>query len=90
MVRTTTIPAQELRDDISEVLRRVEAGEPGAGVLVAGDTARAALRSSVREAGRRTPVDDSWITATALALDVAVATQDGDFDAVPGLRVIRL
>lgn len=53
-------------------------------------TAWAVLRSTLREAGRRMPVDDSWIAATALALDVAVATQDDDFDDVPGLRVVWL
>ena len=53
-------------------------------------TAWAVLRSDLREAGRRMPVNDSWIAATALALGVAVATQDDDFDDVPGLRVVRL
>jgi predicted nucleic acid-binding protein len=56
------------------------------------DVARAwaQLRVSLRDAGRRIKVNDSWIAATALALDVPVVTQDADFDDVPGLSVIRI
>ncbi len=36
------------------------------------------------------PVNDSWIAATAIANDLAVASQDGDYDGVPGLRVLRV
>ena len=50
----------------------------------------AGLRAALRDAGRRMPVNDSWIAATALAHGVAVATQDGDYDGVPGLDVVRL
>ena len=50
----------------------------------------AGLVARLREAGRRMPINDSWIAATALAGDMAVATQDDDYDAVPGLEVIRL
>ncbi len=48
------------------------------------------LRVALREAGRRMPVNDSWIAATALALDLPVVTQDDDYDGVPGLTVIRV
>jgi predicted nucleic acid-binding protein len=47
------------------------------------------LRVRLREAGRRMPVNDSWIAATALAHGLPVATQDDDYDAASGLRVIR-
>ncbi|WP_426566698.1 type II toxin-antitoxin system VapC family toxin [Angustibacter sp. McL0619] len=50
----------------------------------------AQLRVALRDAGRRMKVNDSWIAATALAHDVAVVTQDGDFDDVPGLSVIHV
>ena len=50
----------------------------------------AGLRAALRDAGRRMPVNDSWIAATALAHGVAVATQDADYDDVPGLDVVRL
>lgn len=36
------------------------------------------------------PVNDSWIAATALALDVPVMTQDADYVDVPGLDVIHV
>jgi hypothetical protein len=50
----------------------------------------AALRLELRDAGRRMPINDSWIAATAIANGMPVASQDGDYDAVPGLRVIRV
>lgn len=50
----------------------------------------ASLRVSLREHGRRMPVNDSWIAATAMALRVPVATQDADYQGVPGLVVISL
>ena len=33
------------------------------------------------------PVDDSWIAATAMALEVPVVIQDADFPDVEGLDV---
>ena len=50
----------------------------------------AQLRVVLRDRGVRMPVNDSWIAATALALDVPVATQDDDYVELPGLDVIRL
>ncbi len=51
----------------------------------------AALRIQLRDAGVRMGVNDSWIAATAMALDVPVATQDDGFpDTIDGLRVIRV
>ena len=50
----------------------------------------AALRVALRDAGKTMPINDSWIAATAIANDLAVASQDGDDDEVPGLRVIRV
>jgi predicted nucleic acid-binding protein len=50
----------------------------------------AALRLALRDAGKRMPINDSWIAATAIANDMAVASQDADYDEVPGLRVIRV
>jgi len=49
----------------------------------------ARLRLALRERGRRMAVNDSWIAATAIALDVPLVTQDDDLLDVPGLRVIR-
>jgi predicted nucleic acid-binding protein len=50
----------------------------------------ARLRVALRDAGARMPVNDSWIAATALALEVPVLTQDADFPEVGGLQVIRV
>ncbi|MEQ8842305.1 MAG: type II toxin-antitoxin system VapC family toxin [Acidimicrobiales bacterium] len=50
----------------------------------------ARLRVQLRDSGQRMPVNDSWIAATALALDVAVVTQDDDFPQVPDLRITRV
>ena len=50
----------------------------------------ARLIAELREAGRRMKINDSWIAATALAHNMPVVTQDGDFARVPGLEVIAL
>ncbi len=53
-------------------------------------TAWAALRIALRDAGRRMPLSDSWIAATAIAHKIPVITQDTDYDDVPGLTTIRI
>jgi predicted nucleic acid-binding protein len=50
----------------------------------------ARLRVVLRDLGMRMPVNDSWIAASAMALDVPVATQDDDYVELPGLEVIRV
>jgi predicted nucleic acid-binding protein len=50
----------------------------------------ARLRVVLRDLGKRMPVNDSWIAATAMALGVAVVTQDDDYVALPGLEIIRV
>ena len=49
----------------------------------------AKLRLLLRDTGQRMPVNDSWIAATAMALDIAVITQDDDYVRLRGLRVIK-
>ena len=49
----------------------------------------ARLRVELRARGLRMPVNDSWIAATAIALGVALVTQDDDYVDLPGLTVIR-
>jgi predicted nucleic acid-binding protein len=44
----------------------------------------------LRDAGKRMPVNDSWIAATALALGAPVVTQDDDYVDVAGLDVIHV
>ena len=50
----------------------------------------ARLRVELRDRGLRMPDNNSWIAATALAIGVAVVTQDDDYVDLPGLRVIRV
>ena len=50
----------------------------------------AALRVALRNSGRRVPLNDSWIAATAMAHGIPVVTQDDDYDDVPDLDVIRV
>lgn len=72
-----------------ETLSRAEALEPlpvDAGVA----HAWAALRLALRDEGKRMPLNDSWIAATAIANRIPVVSQDGDYDEVPGLEVIRV
>lgn len=54
-------------------------------------SAFASLAVQMRATGQgRLGIQDAWIAATAIAHDADLLTQDADFDAVPGLRVIRL
>ena len=50
----------------------------------------ALLVSQLRAAGRRAPINDSWIAATAIAHRVPIVTQDADYDTMPDVEVIRL
>lgn len=50
----------------------------------------AGLRTALRNLGRRLPINDSWIAATAMAHSLPILTQDDDYDDVPGLSVIRV
>jgi predicted nucleic acid-binding protein len=49
-----------------------------------------ALVLRLRAAGRKVPVNDSWIAATAIAHQVPIVTQDADYDTMPDVEVIRL
>ena len=53
-------------------------------------SAWAELRATLRQSGRRMPVNDSWIAATARAHGVPVVTQDDDYDHIQGLEVIKV
>ena len=50
----------------------------------------ARLRVMLRDSGLRMPVNDSWIAATAMALQVPIVTQDDDYIDLAGLPVIRV
>jgi predicted nucleic acid-binding protein len=44
----------------------------------------------LRDMERRMPVNDSWISTTAMALQVPVVAQDDDYVELDGLSVIRV
>lgn len=71
-----------------ETLSRAEALEP-LPIDRAVAHAWARLRLALRDVGKRMPLNDSWIAATAIANRIPVVSQDDDYDEVPGLRVIR-
>lgn len=50
----------------------------------------AELAAVLRELGRKMPLNDSWIAATAIANRLPLATQDKDYELAAGLRVIQL
>lgn len=50
----------------------------------------ALLVSRLRAAGRRMPINDSWIAATAIANDIPLVTQDADYDDLPGFEAIKI
>jgi predicted nucleic acid-binding protein len=72
-----------------ETLLDAEALEP---LPIDSDVAHAwaVLRLALRDQGKRMPLNDSWIAATALAHRLPVVSHDDDYDDVPGLEVIRV
>jgi predicted nucleic acid-binding protein len=53
-------------------------------------SAFAELVATARRDGRRAKVQDTWIAATARVHDVAVYTQDDDFDGLSGVAVVKI
>lgn len=72
-----------------ETLTRAEALAP---LPVDASVARAwaTLRLALRDSGKRMPLNDSWIAATAIARRIPVVSQDADYDGVPGVQVIQV
>ncbi|MDE3074704.1 MAG: PIN domain-containing protein [Chloroflexota bacterium] len=56
------------------------------------DVARAFARivADLRAKRRRVPILDALVAATAIVEGLPVVTQDRDYDAIPGLQVIRV
>jgi predicted nucleic acid-binding protein len=79
----------ETRDHRLSTLTHALALDP---LAIDGDVAEAwaRLRILLRDAGRKMPVNDSWIAATALAHGVPVVTQDDDYVELDGLPVVRV
>lgn len=82
-------PDDDSRAQRLDTLSRVEALEP---LVIDRDVAGAwaRLRLALRDAGRRMPLNDSWIAATALAHRMPVVSQDGDYDGVPLIDLVRV
>lgn len=72
-----------------ETVSRAEALEP-LPVDRAVAHAWARLRLALRDEGKRMPLNDSWIAATAIANRIPVVSQDDDYDDLPGLEVVRI
>lgn len=50
----------------------------------------ALLVSRLRALGRKVPINDSWIAASAMAHGIPVVTQDADYDLMPEVEVIKI
>jgi predicted nucleic acid-binding protein len=48
------------------------------------------LRVQLRDLGRRMPLNDSWIAATAISLALPLVTRDDDYIPVTGLELIHV
>lgn len=46
--------------------------------------------AALRAGGRRIPILDALVAATALVEQIPVVTQDNDYEAIPGVEVIRV
>lgn len=46
--------------------------------------------ANLRAGGRRVPVLDALVAATAIVEQIPVVTQDNDYEAIPGVEVIRV
>ena len=49
----------------------------------------AQMRNARERAGRRLTTADAWMASTALLLDCPLASYDGDFNDISGLKLIR-
>ena len=50
----------------------------------------ARIVAALRAGGRRIPILDALVAATAIVEQIPVVTQDSDYEAIPGLAVIRV
>jgi len=46
--------------------------------------------AALRAGGRRLPILDALVAATAVVQQIPVVTQDNDYDRIPGVEVIRV
>ena len=50
----------------------------------------AQIAAALRAGGRRVPILDALVAATAIVEQIPVVTQDNDYEAIPGVEVIRV
>jgi hypothetical protein len=50
----------------------------------------ARIVAALRAGGRRVPILDALVAATAVVEQIPVVTQDNDYEAIPGVEVIRV
>jgi len=50
----------------------------------------ARIAAALRTSGRRVPILDALVAATAMVEQIPVVTQDNDYEAIPGVEVIRV
>jgi len=50
----------------------------------------ARIVAALRADGRRVPILDALVAATAMVEQIPVVTQDNDYEAIPGVEVIRV
>jgi predicted nucleic acid-binding protein len=50
----------------------------------------ARIVAALRAGGRRVPILDALVAATAIVEQIPVVTQDNDYEAIPGVEVIRV
>lgn len=50
----------------------------------------ARIIAALRTGGSRVPILDALVAATAIVEQIPVVTQDDDYDAIPGVQVIRV
>ncbi len=50
----------------------------------------ARIAAALRAGGHRVPILDALVAATAIVEQIPVVTQDNDYEAIPGVQVIRV
>ncbi len=50
----------------------------------------ARIVAALRAGGRRAPILDALVAATAIVEQIPVVTQDNDYEAIPGVEVVRI
>ena len=79
-----------VRPDRLATLALVESTWDALPVDVAVSRAFARIVADLRAQGRRVPILDALVAATAVVNEIPVVTQDRDYESIPGLQVIRV